>query len=201
MTGADAGGDAPRAGGPPGGLVVISGPGGVGKGTVVRELASRRDDVEVAVSATTREPRPGERDGVDYHFLDDATFTARIESGDFLEWAEFNGRRYGTLRSAVDGPREQGRTLVLEIEVQGARQIRQRESEAVLVLVVPPSEEELLARLRARGDDEETVARRLEIARWELARANEFDYQVVNDTVPGCVSALEAILDRAGATG
>ncbi len=199
MTGdAEVGRDGPAT---PGGLIVVSGPGGVGKGTVVRALTERRDDVTVAVSATTRPPRPGEEHGVHYHFLDEADFTARIEAGDFLEWAEFNGRRYGTLREAVTGPRARGRTVLLEIEVQGARQIRQRESEAVLVFVAPPSEEELVARLRARGDDEETAARRIEIARWELQRAQEFDYQVVNDTVPGCVAALEAILDRVGTAG
>ena len=183
----------------PGRLVVISGPGGVGKGTVVAELARRRCDLEVSVSATTRPPRPGEHDGVDYHFLDNADFQARSAAGAFLEWAEFNGRCYGTLRQPVEAACARGRTVILEIEIQGARQVRQRRPDAVLVFVAPPSRDDLLARLRHRGDDPDSVARRLDLAEAELAHAEEFDHAIVNDDLTRCVDELEHILDTVDA--
>lgn len=181
-------------------LVVISGPGGVGKGTVVAELARRRSDLDVSVSATTRAPRPGERDGVDYHFLDDADFRARVAAGAFLEWAEFNGRCYGTLRAPVEAACARGRTVLLEIEIQGARQVRERRPDAVLVFVAPPSRDDLVARLHQRGDDPDSVARRLDIAEAELPYAAEFDHVVVNDDLTRCVDELERILDTVGTT-
>jgi guanylate kinase len=179
----------------PGRLVVVSGPGGVGKGTAVAGLARRRPEVELSVSATTRRPRSGEVDGVHYRFLDDADFRARAAAGEFLEWAEFNGRCYGTLRDPVEAARATGRTVLLEIEVQGARQVREREPDAVLVFVAPPSRDELLARLRERGDDPDAVARRLAIAEWELAQQSEFDHVIVNDDLEKCVDEMERILD------
>lgn len=175
-------------------LLVVTGPGGVGKGTAVTELARRRPDLEVSVSATTRPPRPGEVDGVHYHFLTDDDFRARAAAGEFLEWAEFNGRCYGTLRAPVDAACARGRVVLLEIEVQGARQVRQRDARAVLVFVAPPSREELAARLRARGEAAEEIARRLDIAEWELSQADDFDHIVVNDDLDKCVSELERIL-------
>lgn len=178
----------------PGRLVVVTGPGGVGKGTAVAELARRRPDLEVSVSATTRPPRPGEMDGVHYHFLDDADFRARAAAGEFLEWAEFNGRCYGTLRAPVEAACARGRLVLLEIEVQGARQVRQRDPRAVLVFVAPPSRDELAARLRARGDLPDAVDRRLAIADWELSQADDFDHIVVNDDLDKCVAELERIL-------
>lgn len=175
-------------------LLVVTGPGGVGKGTAVTELARRRPDLEVSVSATTRPPRPGEIDGVHYHFLTDDDFRARVAAGQFLEWAEFNGRCYGTLRGPVDAACARGRVVLLEIEVQGARQVRQRDARAVLVFVAPPSRDELAARLRARGEAPEEIARRLDIAEWELSQADDFDHIVVNDDLDKCVSELERIL-------
>lgn len=190
--------DMPDTGRLRGRLIVVSGPGGVGKGTAVAALARRRPGLVVSVSATTRAPRPGEREGVHYIFLDDDDFRARAAEGAFLEWAEFAGRCYGTLRAPVDAARARGQTVLLEIDVQGAQQVRARDPDAVLVLLVPPSRAALADRLRERGDDEDAVARRLEIADWELAHAGEFDHVVVNDSLERCVEHLERILDMVG---
>lgn len=176
-------------------LVVLSGPGGVGKGTVVRALRERYPNVAVSVSATTREPRPGEVDGVAYHFLTADEFDELVSADGFLEWAQFAGQRYGTPWSSVSQPLSQGRTVVLEIEVQGAAQVRQRFADAVLIFLTPPSREALLERLRRRGtDDGERIAQRLSIAEAELAQAPTFDHVVVNDTVDGAVGEIGRIL-------
>lgn len=187
---------APPAGDLSGRLFVVSGPGGVGKGTVVAALARRRTDLAVSVSATTRAPRPGEVDGADYHFLDDADFDALIAAGGFLEWAAFGGHRYGTPWSSVGDALRAGRRVVLEIDVQGALQVRARHPDAVLVFLHPPSIDALSVRLRARGtDDPDRIAERLRIARWELDQAGLFDHQVVNDDVERAVAAIDRILD------
>ena len=177
-------------------LLVVSGPGGVGKGTVVAGLVARRDDVTVSVSATTRQPRPGELEGVHYHFLSDDHFDALVDSGGFLEWASFGGHRYGTPWTSVqEGLRSAGWVL-LEIDVQGALQVRERFADAVLVFLEPPSPAALAERLRRRGsDDEERIQRRLAIARWELPQAHRFDHRVVNDDVDTAVAAIGRILD------
>lgn len=189
----DADGAAPLTG--PGRLVVISGPGGVGKGTVVAALVERHDDLTVSLSATTRPPRPGEEDGVHYSFVDDATFDRMIAEGQFLEWAEFNGHRYGTPWQSVTEDLAAGRTVICEIDVQGAMQVRERVPDAVLVFLEPPDLAALEQRLRARGaDDAATVARRLEIGRAEMAHADRFDVRVVNRRVGEAVAALERIL-------
>ncbi len=177
-------------------LLVVSGPGGVGKGTVVRRLARRRPDLAVSVSATTRPPRLGEVDGVDYHFLTDAQFTRLVAEDGFLEWAEFNGARYGTPWSSIRAPLAAGRPVVLEIDIQGARQVRATYPEAVLVFLAPPSPAALEVRLRNRGDSAEAIERRLDIARWELAQAGDFDHVVVNDDLEQAVAAIDRILAR-----
>ena len=176
-------------------LVVVSGPSGVGKGTVVTALRRARPDVLVSVSATTRAPRPGEVDGVAYHFLDDEQFSALVASGGFVEWAEFAGHRYGTPWSSIEEALSAGQTVVLEIEVQGALQVRRRFADAVLIFLEPPSFEVLEQRLRGRATDaEERILRRLEIARWELGQAGAFDHRVVNDDVDRAVAQITHIL-------
>ena len=176
-------------------VVVITGPSGVGKGTLIRTLRERLPELELSVSATTRAPRPGERDGVDYHFLSDADFQRRVDAGEFVEHATYAGRRYGTLRSELERRTAAGRPVVLEIEVQGARQVRETLPEAVQVFVAPPSLEALRARLVGRGtDDLETVAARLAVAREELSARDKFAHVVVNDRLEDAVAELERIV-------
>lgn len=176
-------------------LVVVSGPGGVGKGTVVKALLQRHPDLAVSVSATTREPRPGERDGVEYHFLDEATFDRLIADDGFVEWAAFGGRRYGTPWSSLNTALERGDTVVLEIDVQGALQVRERFLDALLVFLAPPSMAELQQRLEGRGtDDEHRVAERMRIAEWEMAQSPSFDHILTNDTVDRTVEEISRIL-------
>lgn len=175
--------------------MVVSGPGGVGKGTVVKALLRRHPDLAVCVSATTRQPRPGERDGVEYHFLDDATFDDLIAGEGFVEWAAFGGQRYGTPWSSLNAALEDGATVVLEIDVQGALQVRERFLDALLVFLTPPSMEELQQRLEGRGTDEPgRVAERMRIAEWEMAQSASFDHILTNDTVDRTVDEISRIL-------
>ena len=179
-------------------VFVITGPSGVGKGTLIRTLVERMPGLELSVSATTRAPRPGERDGVDYHFLSDAEFDERIARGDFLEHATYSGRRYGTLRSELEDRRATARAVVLEVEVQGARQVRQAMPQALQVFIAPPSVEALRARLVGRGtDDPSEVEARLALAREELAAQQEFSHVVVNDRLEEAVERLAAIVQEA----
>jgi guanylate kinase len=178
-------------------VFVITGPSGVGKGTLIRTLMEQLPDLRLAVSATTRAPRPGERDGVDYHFLPDAAFDARVRAGEFVEHAEYSGRRYGTLRAELERHLRDGVPVVLEIEVQGARQVAETLPDAVRIFIAPPSDEALRARLVGRGtDDAEAVAARLETARIELAARDEFHHVVVNDRLEDAVGRLVAIVRR-----
>jgi len=177
-------------------VFVITGPSGVGKGTLIRGLRERLPELELSVSATTRAPRPGEQDGVDYHFLDPGEFEARVAQGDFVEHAAYSGNRYGTLRSELERRLVEGNPVVLEIEVQGARQVREAVPDAVQVFIVPPSLDALRARLVGRGtDDPEQVQRRLETAERELAAASEFAHQVVNDRLETAVERLVEIVE------
>lgn len=174
-------------------LFVISGPGGVGKSTITQSL-SRFDDFFVSVSVTTRAPRSGEIDGVAYHFVSREDFESRIANNEFMEWAEFAGNLYGTLEHDVHEKRMLGKHVVLEIEIQGARQVRKRHPEATLVFISPPSWEELEARIRGRGsDDDSRIAQRLILAQEELAASNEFDLVLVNTEVAEVVDRLVAL--------
>lgn len=176
-------------------LVVVSGPSGVGKSTVVRAALRQEPDAWLSVSATTRAPRSGEVDGVDYRFASDGEFDRMIAAGDLLEWAQFAGNRYGTPRGPVDRMRAEGRPVLLEIEVQGARQVRRTAPDAVLVFLAPPSWEELRARLVGRGTEtEESVARRLAHAEEEMAAQGEFDAVIVNTDVEQAAQALVGFL-------
>jgi guanylate kinase len=182
-------------------VFVITGPSGVGKGTLIRGLRERIPALELSVSATTRAPRPGERDGVDYVFLSEDEFERRVRAGEFVEHARYSGNRYGTLRSELERRMADGRPVVLEIEVQGARQVRETMPEAVQVFIAPPAESALRARLVTRGTDSpEAVAARLTTARRELEAQDEFAHVVVNDRLEDAIAELEAIV-RTSLTG
>jgi guanylate kinase len=176
-------------------MFVITGPSGVGKGTLIRGLMERIPALQLSVSATTRAPRPGERDGVDYHFLSRQDFERRVRAGEFVEHADYAGRRYGTLRSELEQRVRAGVPVVLEIEVQGARQVRAAVPDAVQVFIAPPSLEALRARLVGRGtDDPDEVERRLRVAENELSARREFRHVVVNDRLEQALEQLTAIV-------
>jgi guanylate kinase len=178
-------------------VFVITGPSGVGKGTLIRGLLERIPELELAVSATTRAPRPGEEDGVDYHFLTPEQFEARVQAGDFVEHAHYSGNRYGTLRAELEHRLADGADVVLEIEVQGARQVRATMPDAVAVFIAPPSLEALRARLLKRGTDSaEQVAERLRTAEGELEAQPEFAHVVVNDRLDQATDDLLAVVTR-----
>jgi guanylate kinase len=176
-------------------VFVITGPSGVGKGTLIEKLLERIPELELSVSATTREPRPGEEDGRDYHFLSPEEFEGRVEAGEFLEHAAYSGNRYGTLRRAVEDRLREGRSVVLEIEVQGARQVRAAMPEAVLIFIAPPSPDALKERLEGRGTDSpEAIERRLRTAELELEARAEFPHVIVNDDLQGAADELERLV-------
>ena len=176
-------------------VFVITGPSGVGKGTLIRTLRERVPELALAVSATTRDPRPGEEDGRDYHFLSDEEFERRVRAGEFVEHARYSGRRYGTLRSELERHRDAGRPVLLEIEVQGARQVRDAMPEAVQVFIAPPSLDALRARLVGRGTNSpRDMDARMQTARDELAARDEFAHVVVNDRLERAVVELVTIV-------
>ena len=178
-------------------LFVITGPSGVGKGTLIRELLARVPDLALSVSATTRPPRPGERDGVDYHFLSEEEFSRRLAQGEFMEHASYSGYQYGTLVSEVQPRLELGTSVVLEIEVQGARQVRTRMPDAVLVFVAPPEPAALRQRLEGRGTDSpDQIEGRLKVAEEELQAQSEFRHVIVNDQLERAAAELAALVRR-----
>ena len=177
--------------------IVMSAPSGGGKTTLARVLLERRTDVAYSVSCTTRPPRSGEQDGVDYHFLSRREFDARVARGEFAEWAEVHGNRYGTLRSAVQEVLATGRHVMLDIDVQGARQMTAAFPESVTIFIVPPTVEVLVARLMGRkSESAESLALRLRNARIELLEAERYQYVVENDDLEHAISRVGAIIDE-----
>lgn len=175
--------------------LIFAAPSGAGKTTIARELGHRRDDVEFSVSATTRPARPGERDGIDYHFCSEEDFRAQIASGDLLEWAEVHGHLYGTPRSNLEAAADRRHFLLLDIDVQGSRQVKSLVPDAVSIFVLPPDGRELASRLVGRGsEDAARQRRRLVAARDEIRAAGEFDYIVINDQVDRAVEEVERII-------
>jgi guanylate kinase len=177
-------------------LTVLSGPSGVGKSTVVSHMRAKHPEVWLSVSATTRKPRPGEKDGVQYHFVDEDEFAKMVANGELLEWAVFAGNHYGTPRQAVLEKLELGEPVLLEIDLQGARQVRESMPEAQSVFLAPPSWDELVRRLTGRGtESQEVIDERLRAAKIELAAESEFDTTLVNTSVEGVATELLALLN------
>jgi guanylate kinase len=178
-----------------GNLLIVSAPSGAGKTTLVKALLARDPQVVYSVSCTTRAPRAGERDGVDYLFVGDDEFRRRIDAGEFLEHAEVHGHRYGTLRSWIDAQLQADRDVVLDIDTQGAAQVRALMPEAVSIFILPPSLTELESRLRARATDADSVIeRRLAAARAEIAHAPDYDYAIINKDLETAIADLAAVV-------
>ena len=176
-------------------LLVITGPSGVGKGTLVRALLNRNPEFYLSISATTRKPRTGEIEGKDYYFVTPSEFEQKIENGQLLEWAEYAGNYYGTPRTPIERQIELGKTVILEIEVLGARQVKETFSDALLLFILPPSDQELERRLRGRGNEEElAIIRRLEKAKEEIAVSREFNHQIVNDDLNLALQEIENLV-------
>ena len=176
-------------------LIIITGPSGVGKGTVVKELLDRNKDIWLSISATTRNPRVGEKDGLNYYFISDERFKDMIDKKEFLEWAQFAGNYYGTPLSTVNEKIEKGFIVLLEIEVEGAKQIKEKFPESLSIFLLPPSKEELEKRIRNRGTEkEEAIDRRLSRADYEIASSDEFDFVLTNHDVDETVKEVFKII-------
>lgn len=176
-------------------LFVLSGPSGAGKGTVRKEVFRRIEGLSFSISCTTRLPRKGERDGIDYRFISRESFLERVDRGEFLEWAEVHGNLYGTLWHDVDKILDDGRDVVLEIDVQGALQVMNKCDDVVSIFLSPPSTEELERRLRARGsEDDDTIALRLKNALKEMEELDKYDHVVINDDLNGAVVEMERLV-------
>mgnify|MGYP001176537223 FL=1 len=176
-------------------LIIITGPSGVGKGTVVKELLDRNKDIWLSISATTRNPRVGENDGLNYYFISEERFKDMIDKKEFLEWAQFAGNYYGTPLSTVNEKIEKGFVVLLEIEVEGAKQIKEKFPEALSIFLLPPSKAELEKRIRNRGTEkEEAIDRRLSRANYEIASSNQFDFVLTNHDVDETVKEVFKII-------
>ena len=179
--------------------IVLSAPSGAGKTTIARALVRDSEDVVFSVSATTRPARDGEADGVDYDFLSETVFRSMIEADEFVEWAEVHGHLYGTSRRALQAALDEDRFLILDVDVQGAMQMRERVPDVVLVFVLPPSADALVERLAERGTEgEDTVAQRIENARAELEQASRFDYIVINENLDQAIEEVRSIVSAEG---
>lgn len=179
----------------PGKLIIFTGPSGVGKGSLMRSLLQRHPELYYSVSVTTRSPRLGEMNGKDYYFISRSKFEQLVAAGEFLEWAEFAGNYYGTPREEVEKQIRSGKSVVLEIELEGARQIRATFPSTISIFILPPSFKELENRIRGRASDsEEAIARRLCRAQEEIHAANEFDLQIVNDDFETALNSIETAL-------
>ena len=176
-------------------LIIITGPSGVGKGTVVKELLDRNKDIWLSISATTRNPRVGEKDGLNYYFISEERFKDMIDKKEFLEWAQFAGNYYGTPLSTVNEKIEKGFIVLLEIEVEGAKQIKEKFPESLSIFLLPPSKAELEKRIRNRGTEkEEAIDRRLSRADYEIASSDEFDFVLTNHDVDETVKGVFKII-------
>ncbi len=176
-------------------LIVITGPSGVGKGTIVKSLLKSHPDLCLSISATTRQPRPGEIEGLDYYFFSRTQFESAIAAGEFLEWAEYAGNYYGTPRTKVEAQLALGKSVLLEIEVVGAKKIASIFPAALRIFILPPSIEELEQRIRHRGTNSEaSIAHRVAIATTEIEASAEFDFTIINDNLDDAIAEIEAII-------
>ena len=177
-------------------LIIITGPSGVGKGTIVNEIINKDKNIWLSISATTRNPRMGEKDGENYYFISNESFKDMIEKKEFLEWAQFAGNYYGTPLATVKAKINEGFIVLLEIEVEGAKQIKEKFPEALSIFLLPPSNEELEKRIRNRGTEkEDAISKRLSRAKYEIASSYEFDFVITNHIVEDTVSKVFKIID------